>query len=116
MQQVAAKRVWPSLPASHPINEVLEDQAAVEAPLLKDLIELGAEVTWLSLNTVFTQGNDTAAGAHIFYRRATSGASNVSTTSVNIPVTRFKLNYLFGCRPVISEVVPNNAHRSRCRS
>ena len=44
MQQVAAKRVWPTLPASHSsINEVWEDQAAVEAPLLKDLVELKAK-------------------------------------------------------------------------
>ena len=37
VKQVAAKHSWPSLPVPHPsINEVLEDQAAVEAPLRKD--------------------------------------------------------------------------------
>ena len=42
MEQVAAKHAWPSLPVHHPfINEVLEDEAAVEAPVLKDLIDLG---------------------------------------------------------------------------
>ena len=38
-------------------KQVYEDQAAVEAPLLKDLLELGAEVTWSSPNTFSTQDN-----------------------------------------------------------
>ena len=49
---MSAKQVWPSLPVPHPsINEVVEDQAPVEVPLLKDLIDLGTETTWSSFNT-----------------------------------------------------------------
>ena len=37
VEQVAAKPSWPSLPAPDPpVNNVLEDQAAVEAPMLED--------------------------------------------------------------------------------
>ena len=37
VEQVAAKPSRPSLPVPNPsVNEVLEDQAAVEAPLLED--------------------------------------------------------------------------------
>ena len=46
-------------------KQVYEDQAAVEAPLLKDLIDLGAEVTWPSLNAFSTQDNTTAAGIQV---------------------------------------------------
>ena len=52
--------------------------------------------------------NATAAGIHILHRRATSEDIKVSTISVNIPVTRFKLDTRFDCRPVISEVDPIN--------
>ena len=68
----------------------------MEAPLLKDLTNLGAE------------DNATAAGFHEVYRRATSGAIKVFTSSVNIPGTRFEFDNLFGCRLVISEVDPTN--------
>ena len=48
-------------PVPHPfINEVSEDQAAMEAHLLKDLIELGAE------------DNAPTTGYHNFYKEATS--------------------------------------------
>ena len=51
MEQVAAKHSWHSPLVPHPpINEALEDQATVEAPLMEDqavhietLIELGVE-------------------------------------------------------------------------
>ena len=56
-----------------PIELRPEDQAQVEAALLKDLIDLGAE------------DNATAAGTHKAYRRTTSGAIKVSTSSANIP-------------------------------
>ena len=85
----------------------------MEAPL-KDLIELGVEVAWPSSDTFSIQDNATAAGIHNFYGRATSGAIMVSTTSVNIAVTRLKFDNLFGCRLVISEVDPTN--RSKCHS
>ena len=81
----------------------MEDQVVVEDPPPKDLSELGAEVTWSAVNTFSTQVNATAAGIHIFYRRATSGATKVSTISVEVPVTRFKFNNWFGCSRVISE-------------
>ena len=37
----------------------------MEAPLLKDLINLGAEVTWLSSNTFSTQDNAITTGIMI---------------------------------------------------
>ena len=49
---VAAKPSWPSLLTPYlPVNTVMEDQAAVEAPLL----ELGVEITRSSSNTSSTQ-------------------------------------------------------------
>ena len=39
----------------------VEQVAAVEAALLKDLFELGAEVTWSSFTTFSTQDNATTA-------------------------------------------------------
>ena len=45
---VTAKLSWSSLPIPYPsVNMVLEDQAAVEAPLQ----DLGTEVTWSFPNT-----------------------------------------------------------------
>ena len=42
VNQVVSKDIWPSPPVTRPpINDVLEDQAVVEAPPPKDLTELG---------------------------------------------------------------------------
>ena len=66
VEQAAAKQVRPSLPAPHLYtNEVLEDQAAVEAPLLKDLLKSGVEVTQSPLNASATQDNATATGIKV---------------------------------------------------
>ena len=104
MVHVAA--VEPPLPEDQavrieiPIELRAEDQAPVEAPLLKDLIDLWAE------------DNATAAGTPKVYRRATSGAIKVFTSSVNIPGTRFEFDKLFGCRLAIPEVDPINAEKT----
>ena len=45
-------------------KQVLEDQAAVQAPLLKDLIEPVTKVTSSSFNTFSFHYNATAAGIH----------------------------------------------------
>ena len=67
----------------------------MEAHLLKDLIELGAEVS--------------ATGFNNFYKETTRGDINAPTILVKIPVTRFKFDNRFGCRPVIPEADPTNA-------
>ena len=62
---MAAKPSWPSLPAAYPpVNKVLDDQAAEEAPLLVDQavhietpLELRAEVTWPPSSIFSTQNN-----------------------------------------------------------
>ena len=92
------KNVHNLAPVPHPpINEGLEDQAAMKGHLLKDFIKLGAE------------DNATDAGFNNFYMKTMSGDLNVPTIPGNIPVSRFKSTNLFSCRTVISKADPTNA-------
>ena len=78
-------------PVPHPpFNKVSDDQATVEAHLLKDLIEPGAE------------DGATASGFHKFYKKTTSADINALTIPVKIPETTLKFDNLFGYRPAIS--------------
>ena len=86
-------------------DQVLEDQAPAVAPLLKDPIELGAEITWSPFNTFPIQDTATAAGIqdnHVFVK--------ASSIAVNIQGTRPKFDNLSGGRIVTSGVDLTNAH------